>query len=168
MVARTPALLDDDDGPAVTAPFTWPLLERLPIVLAQESYAPETYRRLVREAQDELNARFSAEEPVEALVRARAQFIDTLLDIAWRQHLDEQLRERLALIAVGGYGRGELHPYSDVDLLMLVPAGRCHAGRRGPGHRKAHRIPVGHRSRGRPQRCALPSSARRKPSPTWA
>ncbi|MGB1198483.1 MAG: [protein-PII] uridylyltransferase [Thalassotalea sp.] len=52
------------------------------------------------------------------IVAARAQFVDHLLSKLWCQHkLDEY---QVALIAVGGYGRSELHPYSDVDILILT------------------------------------------------
>jgi len=52
------------------------------------------------------------------LVKARAYFVDLILGKLWVQHqLDEY---QLSLIAVGGYGRGELHPHSDVDILILT------------------------------------------------
>jgi [protein-PII] uridylyltransferase len=60
------------------------------------------------------------QEQIIDLVTARAQFVDCLLAKLWCQHqLDE---EQLSLIAVGGYGRKELHPYSDVDILVLTQA----------------------------------------------
>ena len=62
---------------------------------------------------------FDSEEILD-LVTARAQFVDRLLSKLWCQHqLDE---EQISLIAVGGYGRKELHPYSDVDILILTSA----------------------------------------------
>lgn len=51
-----------------------------------------------------------------ALVRERASFIDMILFHAWNLFL---WPKNAALLAVGGYGRGELHPKSDIDLMLL-------------------------------------------------
>ena len=69
--------------------------------------------------QSRLEARFRRGEPVTALVETRSRFVDTVLGLAWRRFgLDNQAR--YALVAVGGYGRGELLPSSDIDLLILT------------------------------------------------
>jgi [protein-PII] uridylyltransferase len=97
----------------------WPLLEQLPARLATAGLAPLPYREALQEAQADLRERFFAEEPIEWLVRARARFIDRLLAVAWQKSLGARA-EAWALVAVGGYGRGELHPCSDVDLMILA------------------------------------------------
>jgi len=64
-----------------------------------------------------LQDQFSLEDTGE-LIATRADFVDQVLTKLWCQHqLDEY---QISLIAVGGYGRGELHPHSDVDLLLLT------------------------------------------------
>ncbi len=67
---------------------------------------------------DALKSRFLDGEPVESLVRARALEIDEALISLWQDLVGER---GAALIAVGGYGRGELHPYSDIDIMILLP-----------------------------------------------
>jgi len=52
------------------------------------------------------------------LVALRASFTDSILQQAWKRHIPENLEA--SLIAVGGYGRGELHPASDIDLMILL------------------------------------------------
>ena len=65
-----------------------------------------------------LRTAYEADGDAAAMVRGRAALVDSVLIEIWRHF---SLPERLALVAVGGYGRGELYPASDVDLLLLLP-----------------------------------------------
>ena len=52
------------------------------------------------------------------LLKRRALALDDIVREAWSKV--ERLSARADLVAVGGYGRGELHPHSDIDLLVLL------------------------------------------------
>ena len=71
-------------------------------------------------ADDDLKRRFLAGESVVDLVHERADIVDGLLVNLWQTHAGDLTRS-LALVAVGGYGRGELHPFSDIDIMLLLP-----------------------------------------------
>lgn len=78
-------------------------------------------RSALKTSDETQRRQFDSGVPVEQLVRERAQKVDELVRRAFMQHLS-RFQPELALAAVGGYGRGELHPHSDVDLLILLPA----------------------------------------------
>ncbi len=90
------------------------------------SRTPADWRESLGIVRNRLTARFRAGDPVTHLVILAAQLIDQLLIHIWKE-LAPDLSGRVALVAVGGYGRGELHPGSDVDLMLLLdgelPAG---------------------------------------------
>jgi len=76
-------------------------------------------RTVLRARRAELIDAFRERGDVRRLLRGIVRLTDGVLLELWR---DAGLQSNCALVAVGGYGRGELMPHSDVDLLLLVPA----------------------------------------------
>ncbi len=64
-----------------------------------------------------LAERFDRNDDIDALLRARTRSADALVREAWTRCIPADAP--LSLFAVGGYGRGELFPQSDIDLLVL-------------------------------------------------
>ena len=76
------------------------------------------YKSRLQEGQKVLRERYQTAPDAQRLLHERCQLIDQVLCDLWREM---SFSDSLSLIAVGGYGRGELYPASDVDLLLLLP-----------------------------------------------
>ena len=68
---------------------------------------------------DDLYQQFVDGVDIAEILKSRSLLIDELLQQMWQKNQLDDL-EQLALVAVGGYGREEMHPSSDVDLLVLL------------------------------------------------
>jgi [protein-PII] uridylyltransferase len=85
-------------------------------------------RAALSQGRTEIRHRFEQKGTGAAVSREQCFLIDQLIRAVF-DTVTQQLYplanptsgERLALVAVGGYGRGELAPYSDIDLLFLLP-----------------------------------------------
>jgi [protein-PII] uridylyltransferase len=98
----------------------WPYLTTAPDALRGGQFSPVIFRQVLDHGTELLKDRFVADEAIEDLVRDRARLVDITLRAAWVCHAGK-FADDLALIAVGGYGRGELHPSSDIDIMVLLP-----------------------------------------------
>ncbi len=63
---------------------------------------------------------FTPEASADLLVRQKSRFVDRVLTHCYQQFFSPTDQENNALLAVGGYGRGELLPASDIDLMLLL------------------------------------------------
>ena len=76
-------------------------------------------KNAVTQINDGLKELYQSGTDVDTIVYGRSELIDRLL-ITVFQHLFRDVTQQVAVIAVGGYGRGELHPASDIDLMLLL------------------------------------------------
>jgi [protein-PII] uridylyltransferase len=107
-------------GKVLEQTVDWDYLETVPQALDDGQFSPVVFRQVLDRGTELLKERFVADEAIEDLVRDRARLVDVALRAAWVRHVGK-FADDLALVAVGGYGRGELHPSSDIDIMVLLP-----------------------------------------------
>ncbi len=87
--------------------------------LAADEAPLPLFRDTLRHARELIKERWLEGRSATELVPLHASVVDELLRRAWRQFFPDDTAA-LTLVAVGGYGRGELHPASDIDILVLA------------------------------------------------
>ena len=116
--------------------------------LALKSSPIAAFKKAIRQFREVLDNRFNSGRDIRRLIEDRAWCVDQILQQAW-QRFDWGDDADITLVAVGGYGRGEL------PLLRRRPADPPR--QRGPGElpRTDRRLPhpaLGHRPGSRPER----------------
>lgn len=77
------------------------------------------FKLLLKQKEAELRQKFDPQQSVDKLLKEKSDFIDKILSGCW-QHFLGDYAPTLLLCAVGGYGRKELFPYSDIDILVVL------------------------------------------------
>ncbi len=79
---------------------------------------PASIRETLRWVRDQHYTAFRDQADAVELVTEYTDIVDTVLRRVWEGVISSA---DCALLAVGGYGRGELLPHSDIDVLLLTP-----------------------------------------------
>ncbi|MFK8080769.1 MAG: [protein-PII] uridylyltransferase [Granulosicoccus sp.] len=101
-------------------PLKAALREQIANTIKPESEQPECFRSALNVGHEFIHAQFLSGASASTLLALRTELLDNVLISLWQQKMPEFTN--LSLLAVGGYGRSELHPHSDIDIAILLPA----------------------------------------------
>ncbi len=89
-----------------------------PLTFEDSQLTPVELKKQLDSLSCHQNKQFLNQVPVAELVHRRSDYMDQLLQRLWH-YFGFSETDNLTLVAVGGYGRKELHPLSDIDILIL-------------------------------------------------
>jgi [protein-PII] uridylyltransferase len=75
-------------------------------------------KNLIANQHDIFIDNFGYDNDIENTIYEKCLLIDRIISQVWHQYVSNT-KDELALVAVGGYGRAELFPFSDIDLMIL-------------------------------------------------
>ena len=91
----------------------------LDVSIFAEKDSLQQFKNLLKLKDIELRKLFNPQQSVSRLLKDKSDFIDKILSCCWQHFLGKHVKQ-FSLIAVGGYGRRELFPYSDIDIVVLL------------------------------------------------